>query len=394
MCMCMCKCVPVGVCACVDSCVVFKSALTFCDPEPPGIFTESVKTTFEDISDLMPPERFKYIHTVGAVATITFEASSTPHPFTGLFATGAAHGLLRLSTATPVDASADSSITPGLALKLLRDGVPSANLFAMPSLDGQTDFNILRLNYSNHLEYPSSWALNMVAQKFTQASNCPLMVGLGHVAAFGEDGAQVANPQMPFEVILVPNKEVKAFPSAPYSNDDFLAYAELGIEAGTSLFEVYGRASPRADDVTDIHLGTVKTTSAMTRSTFGDTQLMFAHEYMENDFSKHPEWLPELDLESACGTPQVTPTPPDTTLAHTHAARGKSSSACPFASARSAHPRPLRLDTLGAGESAEADGSEDGYDGCPYLRARARQKQKELEAQERLVQRRSESAVA
>jgi hypothetical protein len=58
-------------------------------------------------------------------------------------------------------------------------------------LDGQPDFNVLTLNYSNHLSFPTTWALALVAQKFTQASNCPLMVGLGDMAAFGEDGSKV-----------------------------------------------------------------------------------------------------------------------------------------------------------------------------------------------------------
>ena len=47
-----------------------------------------------------------------------------------------------------------------------------------------------------------------------------------------------------WQVILVPNPAIKAFPSAPYSSDDFLAYAELGVEAGVALFEMYGVASP------------------------------------------------------------------------------------------------------------------------------------------------------
>jgi hypothetical protein len=50
---------------------------------------------------------------------------------------------------------------------------------------------VLTLNYSNHLSLPTTWALALVAQKFTQASNCPLMVGLGDIAAFGEDGSKV-----------------------------------------------------------------------------------------------------------------------------------------------------------------------------------------------------------
>lgn len=138
-------------------------------PNQAGIFAESVKTSFDDYSDVFPGGRTKYIHSVGAVAKISLVADPSS-PFSGSFQ-GSPHGLIRISTAKAISSS---SITPGLGLKLLRDGVPSANLVAMPSLDGQSDFNIAKFNYSNHLVKPNSWALKIVAEKFTQASNVSL----------------------------------------------------------------------------------------------------------------------------------------------------------------------------------------------------------------------------
>jgi hypothetical protein len=123
--------------------------------------------TSEDVADVLPSGRYKYIHTVGTVASVAFIPSGVPHPFTGLFASGAKHGVLRLSTATEVDPSSNV-ITPGFGLKLFRDGVPSGNLLAMPGLDGQGDFNVLSLNYSSHVAYPTSWAVAMIASKFVQ----------------------------------------------------------------------------------------------------------------------------------------------------------------------------------------------------------------------------------
>lgn len=148
------------------------------------------------------------------------------------------------------------NITPGFGLKLLRDGVPSANVVAMPGLDGQADFNVMTRNYSNHLEMPVSWAVQLVTAKFVQASYCPLMVGLADMAAFEEDGTEVKDWSAPFELIFVPNREISAFPSQPYSGNDFLAYAELGIDEGSVLFEVYARASPIS--LIDVHLGSIK----------------------------------------------------------------------------------------------------------------------------------------
>ena len=57
-------------------------------------------------------------------------------PFTGLFATGTPFGLIRASLATaPSPDSPESVITPGIAIKLFRDGVHSANFMAMYSLN-------------------------------------------------------------------------------------------------------------------------------------------------------------------------------------------------------------------------------------------------------------------
>lgn len=134
--------------------------------------------------------------------------------------------------------------------------MPSANVLAMPGLDGQADFNVMTRNYSNHLEMPLSWAVQIVTSKFVQASSCPLMVGLADMAAFEEDGTEVKDWTAPFEIIFVPNLQISAFPSSPYSGDDFLAYAELGIDEGSVLFEVYARASPLS--LFDVHVGSIK----------------------------------------------------------------------------------------------------------------------------------------
>ena len=56
------------------------------------------------------------------------------HTYGGMFK-GADTGFIRFSVATPVDREMGHMI-PGIALKLLRDGQDSANIVAMPSLDG------------------------------------------------------------------------------------------------------------------------------------------------------------------------------------------------------------------------------------------------------------------
>ena len=56
------------------------------------------------------------------------------HQYTGMFQ-GSDTGLIRLSVAAPVDKTGPLMI-PSLAIKLLRDSYDSANVVAMPSMDG------------------------------------------------------------------------------------------------------------------------------------------------------------------------------------------------------------------------------------------------------------------
>merc|ERR1712072_1384771 len=114
-----------------------------------GIFTESVRTSFDSSSDVFSePNRKKLIHSVGTVAPIKFVATSGSR-YTGLFQ-GAEHGLVRLSSATAVSSA---GFTPGSAFKFFRDGVPSANFGAMPSLDEQacSESNFFAKAFTNHV---------------------------------------------------------------------------------------------------------------------------------------------------------------------------------------------------------------------------------------------------
>ena len=102
----------------------------------PDVLVENMKDTFESPGDDMPCYwdgcRWKDIHCVGVVSKVKFVAEA--NPFSGVFQ-GADYGFIRHSTALPYS-SGGSSITPGLGLKLLRDGVDSSNLVAMFSVDG------------------------------------------------------------------------------------------------------------------------------------------------------------------------------------------------------------------------------------------------------------------
>lgn len=256
-----------------------------------GIVGESVVTSFNASADVFPEARTKYIHTVGVTAGISW-ASTGDHPYGGLFKDGADFGIIRLSSAKAPDSS---GITPGMGVKLFRDGRPSANFVAMYSLDGQpcADKDFFAHDWHNHIALTDNFGLKLIAKKFWQASYCPLQVGLSDMAS-DADGAAVAVGSFPFEL---------SFHALVTVDCDCTDYSSCmtnleKLPAGTKLFEVSAIAKPGAEATV---IGHITLTSRLTTSKFGDEQLFFKHQLMEEDFAIEPAWLDAIDRPQQCG---------------------------------------------------------------------------------------------
>lgn len=78
--------------------------------------------------------RVKTVHSNGNVAKIQW-LDQGGHSYTGMFK-GADYGYVRMSAAVPPTTSSPTKMTPGMGVKLLRDGVDSANFVAMFSVEG------------------------------------------------------------------------------------------------------------------------------------------------------------------------------------------------------------------------------------------------------------------
>ena len=102
--------------------------------------------------------RPRYIHVVGVHGKVKFNAVKG-NKYTGTFQ-GADYGLIRFSSASPP--GKDENLSPGMALKLLRDGQDSANLVAVSKefgVDGEKDnWNFLSHTLSNHFPNPKGSA--------------------------------------------------------------------------------------------------------------------------------------------------------------------------------------------------------------------------------------------
>eukprot|EP00927_Polykrikos_kofoidii_P025441 TRINITY_DN22844_c0_g1_i1.p1 TRINITY_DN22844_c0_g1~~TRINITY_DN22844_c0_g1_i1.p1 ORF type:complete len:410 (-),score=49.83 TRINITY_DN22844_c0_g1_i1:138-1367(-) len=262
-----------------------------------GVISESVMVSFDASSDVFPESRKKYIHSVGMVGGISF-VSVGGHPYTGVFE-GAQHGLIRLSSA----AKPGGSFTPGAAFKFFRDGRRSANFVAMPSLDGQpcSNSNFFANDFKTHISATNNFGLKLIAAKFWQASYCPLMVGLSDVASATDD---VFNSVFPFELVLHPLVNVSC-PCDAYTTTFAAALSKL--ELGTKLFEV--RAIKQFGDPSTV-IGHIELSTKLTTSKFGDEQLFFRHQRMEDDFALKPEWLADFDHKEQCGMAAVGTTAP------------------------------------------------------------------------------------
>lgn len=96
----------------------------------------------------MPIGRLKVTHPVGTMSKTEWIALKD-QPYTGMFK-GSKHGVMRISDTTATTPEVQKTV-PGFGMKLLRDGMSSANVLAMFSFDGQTSFNFFKNRWTTHI---------------------------------------------------------------------------------------------------------------------------------------------------------------------------------------------------------------------------------------------------
>lgn len=228
-----------------------------------GLF--SLKPSFDHVSDEMPDGRVKIIHANGSVAKVSLIASAG-HPFTGFYQTGGI-GLARLSLG---GAPSDDTYTPGMALKLLMPGKPSANLQVMYSLEGQGEnWNFFAHEFSNKIDHPSGWTLKAIEKIFEWTKKPANELTPAIFAKWDNQGHEVNNVISPEQLHFKPSEAV-AYLIDPASRQDF-RQSLLDIPQG-ALYEVYG-------DYQGIsyHIGTLMLESPLLASQYGDENLFFQH---------------------------------------------------------------------------------------------------------------------
>jgi len=246
-------------------------------------------TPFDDQWEVLPNGRERLIHSQGVVCQIDFNVDSNS-PFTGVMSPGTQHGMIRLGSAASLDEPLLPKIFPGFGIKFLRSGVRSADWVALRTIGDGGSWNFMESQFANHAA-PQDALLKL--NKFQQASGCIDMVGLSDACTYDQNGHKISDPVFPFLVEFEPTGKVR-FSDQKKSNADMLQ--ELSsIRRGTDILEAFAYESPR-DKARGhkIRLGTVTTSSECVQSLFGDLDLFFRHQRMEEDFALRPDWIQQM----------------------------------------------------------------------------------------------------
>jgi hypothetical protein len=235
-------------------------------------------------SDFSPAGWQKYLHKRGAIAKVAITKKGD-HPYTGVFE-GAECALLRLSlTYKP---SNKKAVAPGLALKVLRDNMSSANVSALYSIDGQGfNYNFFANDLSNIAPKTEQRLPKLMHLLFRKVTRYPEELLVDDFAKYSEHGEKVESSKAPRQIFFVPNKDLK-FSAAPHEvRSDFLT-----IPSGTLIYTVYALSDKyrdhnydayKDDDIkgflaNSVAIAEIHSTSEFIASEFGDVGIFFKHE--------------------------------------------------------------------------------------------------------------------
>eukprot|EP01064_Diplonema_japonicum_P018392 TRINITY_DN2707_c0_g6_i1.p1 TRINITY_DN2707_c0_g6~~TRINITY_DN2707_c0_g6_i1.p1 ORF type:complete len:352 (+),score=67.46 TRINITY_DN2707_c0_g6_i1:54-1058(+) len=242
-------------------------------------------TMWYESDEMHPKTKKKNIHTIGGVCAGVFE-SSGDHDYTGVFASKSNPIIFRMSYGEKQSRAA----VPGIAVKFLRTGVPSANIMAMKDLNGVQTGNFFATPLRNHIHKTENFLFKMIEQKFAYFSPHARMLGLSEFGTATVDGKPVEKKDVvfPFCLLFEPNPELAEKPEWKNLNWDY-PMEELfpHVPAGTMLYTISAFAEPGAPAK---KIGVIKSTTPIISSKYGDEKLFFKHIRMDADLELRPEW--------------------------------------------------------------------------------------------------------
>lgn len=239
-------------------------------------------------SDFSPKPWTKFIHKRGTTALVEFVPNEAASKYSGLFSSGPLCGLLRLSVTFRPDPEDDRGFAPGLALKIFRDGAPSANVSALVSLEGQGgNHNFFAAPLTNIVPEISGLGAQLVRRVFSKYSDRPEEVKIENF--FSQDlwGKAVESPVSARQIFFVP----KAHKTSEEAHDFRESLAQ--IPEGEEIYEVKlvpAEAQSRVnyDSYTEEEkikaleiaetVGVIKLKSSFVASSYGDDRILYRHQ--------------------------------------------------------------------------------------------------------------------
>jgi hypothetical protein len=250
---------------------------------------QNANTTFCQASDEMKRRIKKTTHTQGVVAHIAWE-STGDHPYTGMYASGTDHAVLRFSETTNLHENS-TGLLPSMAIKFLRDGVKSDNLFAMPQFTSTDSWNFFKMPMRNRVQgftmEDNPVEYQTIQKKLIEGSPRPFGTAIGHVGMHNLDGTALEQEfvNVPYELWYTSPFQFSDEPEM-VDGEQVMFYDQLKtIPVGATILEVWGITAPLSDEFESekIKIADVKLLSPLITSTFADTRLYFQHKRITYD---------------------------------------------------------------------------------------------------------------
>ena len=244
-------------------------------------------------------------HSMGSICPFSININKIS-PFTGIFKP--AHevsGLIRLAP-NAAFGPGTLGLSPGVAVKFLRSGVPSANIVLIYDFLPLKSYDFFSVFVSNHFDANFEMLdkipkIKFILKRFCSSGKCINKVGLSHLCSHDQNGIKADENIFPFKIDLVPG-EINLPKEEPKSPEDYMKLFN-DIPVGSKVYSLKAYLDPK-DDIGMI-LGNIKTTGPCVSSYFGDTKMAFRHQPIEEDIATKPEWTKKYAENCYCNYPKT-----------------------------------------------------------------------------------------
>ena len=179
-----------------------------------------------------------------------------------------------------------------ISLKILRDGVDSANSLANENLNGRASYDFFAAPlFTNLMDsgFDNDVLTGPIVEAIRPQTNFVASLGNSDMALWTQEGVKVDSPVFPYSIRYEPNPALSYGDDLQYTKTVFERISE--VPADTLLYTVWARDAPATLGGVETAIGEIWSKSEMTTSMWGDTKMYFRHARHDDDFRYRPEWM-------------------------------------------------------------------------------------------------------